>query len=252
MKVLTLISGIVLATTTLLSQLTPTEAHMGIVYPKGQAGRWMGPKEMDPYVHAWLGYKKKKGICGGYKNGPVTTLKAGQIVKVRFWNFSIKDDVFPPKAHDKGGITQARHGGGFCEFSLSYDGGKNWWVIGQYTKSCPDIYYRWPVLIPPNVPSCTDSSKCLFSFSWLSRNVEQFYHHCANVKIIGGKKNGKLPQLRMKFLKSNDGKTADGDNVGKNKKSTGPDPKEEKLNRSGWFAYGGGAGKKGLDLGIND
>lgn len=184
-------------------------------------------------------------------------MKAGQIVKVRFWNFDLREDKFPPQltaeAKKQGHkiANQARHGGGYCEFSLSYDGGKNWRVIGQYTKTCPDVYYRWPVLIPSNVPSCSDSSKCLFSFSWLSRNVEQFYHHCANVKIVGGKKSGKLPPLKMSWYKSNKGSSANGDGVPKGKKAKGPNPKEEKLNRSGWFAYGGGAGKDGLELGVH-
>jgi len=65
MKILTLISGIVLVTTTLLSKLSPAEAHMAMVYPPGQAGRWVGAKNMDKNVHAWLGYKTKKNVsCG--------------------------------------------------------------------------------------------------------------------------------------------------------------------------------------------
>jgi hypothetical protein len=52
-------------TTTLLSKLSPAEAHMAMVYPPGQAGRWVGAKNMDKNVHAWLGYKTKKNVsCG--------------------------------------------------------------------------------------------------------------------------------------------------------------------------------------------
>lgn len=53
-------------------------------------------------------------------------------------------------------IDQARHGGGTCEFSLSYDGGKSFHVIATYTKTCPDAGYEWPVKIPKNAPSCHD------------------------------------------------------------------------------------------------
>jgi len=65
----------------------------------------------------------------------------------KFKNYNIKN--LPPK-----NMPQARHGGGMCEFSLSYDGGKNFRVIATYTKSCPDTAYKWPVRIPDNVPSC--------------------------------------------------------------------------------------------------
>jgi hypothetical protein len=76
---------------------------------------------------------------------------------------------FPPRS----GIKTSRHGGGACEFSLSEDGGDTWKVIGQYTKTCPDIYYEWPVKIPNNVKSCTDPKKCLFSMSWVAYATNQ-------------------------------------------------------------------------------
>ncbi|KAG0021082.1 hypothetical protein BGZ81_009097, partial [Podila clonocystis] len=122
--------------------------------------------------------------------------------------------------------------------------GKTWKVIGQYTKTCPDIYYEWPVQIPKNVPSCTDSNKCLFAFSWTAYATDQYYHHCANI-LIEGVKGGKLPQLDMTIVdvsarhqKMNT--HAKGDN--KDTKSTGPDRREQQLNTNGYFAYGGHRG----------
>ncbi|KAF9370950.1 hypothetical protein BGX21_005339, partial [Mortierella sp. AD011] len=165
MKATTLISTALFAA---LSVLSSTSAHIAISNPPGQAGPWS--KNPSNAVHAWIGYKGKKFPCGGYKKGPVTTYKAGEVIPVRFWNFEIKDyKKFPPRH----GLSQSRHGGGACEFSLSYDGGKTWKVIGQYTKTCPDIYYEWPVMIPHNVPSCTNSDKCLFAMSWTAYNVDQ-------------------------------------------------------------------------------
>ncbi|KAG0227257.1 hypothetical protein B0O80DRAFT_163299 [Mortierella sp. GBAus27b] len=226
-----------------LSILSPSEAHIAISNPLAQAGPWT--KNPSNQVHAWIGFKGKKFPCGGYKMGPVTKYKAGDIVKVRFWNFQVRDiKKFPPR----NGIPQARHGGGACEFSLSYDKGKTWKVIGQYTKSCPDIYYEWPVQIPKNVPSCTDPEKCLFSMSWVAFKTRQFYHHCANV-IIDGKPGGKLPLLDMTVV---DVKKRDTHAIGDKRtgKSSGPDPEEVKRNTNGFYAYGGGAGKKGIDLGL--
>ncbi|KAI1310540.1 hypothetical protein EDD11_003712 [Mortierella claussenii] len=221
---------------------------MAMSNPPGQAGPWS--KNPESNVHAWIGYEGKKFPCGGYKKGPVSTYKAGQVIPVRFWNFNIKNyKKFPPSSSTK----QSRHGGGSCEFSLSYDGGKSWKVIGQYTKTCPDVNYEWPVQIPKNVPSCLNSDKCLFSFSWTAYAADQFYHHCANVEIHGLKKGGHLPELDMtvvdvkqKHQKMNT--HANGDK--KKGKSSGPDKSEKKLNTNGYYAYKGGAGKKGKSLGL--
>ncbi|KAF9430638.1 hypothetical protein BGZ94_005446 [Podila epigama] len=231
---------------TLLAFFTATSsAHMTISNPPAQGGPWSANPTGS--VHAWIGHKGKKFPCGGYKKGPVTTYNAGQIIPVRFWNFNIKDyKKFPPP----GGLKQARHGGGACEFALSYDGGKSWKVIGQYTKTCPDIYYEWPVLIPKNVPSCSDSNKCLFAWSWTAYLTNQFYHSCANV-IIKGVSGGKLPPLSMTVVDVKGypgGMRAIGDK--KSGKSSGPDRRERDLNRNGYFAYGGQAKNNGLDLGI--
>ncbi|KAF9353333.1 hypothetical protein BGX34_011642 [Mortierella sp. NVP85] len=181
--------------------------------------------------------------------GPVTDFKAGDIVKVRFWNHQVgEEDKFPRR----GGLSQSRHGGGACEFSLSYNKGKTWKVIGQYTKTCPDIYYEWPVQIPPNVPSCSDPDKCLFAMSWVSYATNQFYHHCSNVRIKG-KSNGKLPLLDMTIVDVKQlGQKMNVHALGDKKrgKSSGPNARERRQNTNGFYAYGGGAGKKGINLGL--
>lgn len=35
----------------------------------------------------------------------------------------------------------ARHNGGICQFSLSYDNDANFFVIAEYNGSCPDGLY---------------------------------------------------------------------------------------------------------------
>ncbi|KAG0252841.1 hypothetical protein BG011_006706 [Mortierella polycephala] len=247
MKTATFLSSLLVATATLLSSLTPTSGHMAISNPPGQAGPWSNNLRSD--VHAWIGYKGKTFPCGGYEAGPVTTYQAGQIIPVRFWTFDVKDyKRFPPP----NGIKAPRHGGGSCEFSLSYDGGKTWRVIGQYTKTCPDIYYEWPVMIPKNAPSCTDSNKCLFSFSWTAYTTNQFYHHCANI-VIQGVENGELPTLDMTVVnvaKMGQKMNTHANGDAREGKSSGPDPCEQENNTNGFYAYGGDAGSSGIDLGL--
>ncbi|KAF9948800.1 hypothetical protein BGZ72_009350 [Mortierella alpina] len=216
---------------------------MAMSNPPGQAGPWI--KNFSNDVAAWIGFHGQKFPCGGYKKGPVTTYKAGQVIPVRFWDFRVKNyKKFPPPK----GLHQNRHGGGYCEFSLSYDGGKSWHVIGQYTKTCPDFYYEWPVLIPHNAPSCRDSNKCLFSWSWTAFFTNQFYQHCANV-VIRGAKHGRLPELKMTVVDVKQlHQKMNTHSLGDKKQiiSSGPDKHEKKLNLQGYFAFGGKAGRADL------
>ncbi|KAF9584466.1 hypothetical protein BGW38_006355 [Lunasporangiospora selenospora] len=232
----------------LLAWISASHAHIAISNPPGQAGPWS--KDFKNTLHAFMGYQGKKFPCGGYNKGPVTTYRAGQVINVRFWNFAIKDyQKFPPPS----GIIPARHGGGACEFSLSYDGGKTWKVIGQYTRTCPDIYFEWPVMIPKNVPPCSNSDKCLFAFSWVAYLTNQFYHHCSNIIITQNATSGQLqlPELDMTVVDVAElGQPVNTRAKGDGQKGRGPGPNPADIERStnGFYAFGGGAGKVGIDL----
>jgi hypothetical protein len=115
---------------------------------------------------------------------------------VTFWNPNFDYDVINnPKPEDKK-KSQARHSGGTCEFSLSYDGGKSFGVIGTYKKSCPDskftlnalccqkaklketvlVFYAWPITIPEEAPACEE---CIFAWSWINASGRyEFYSKC--------------------------------------------------------------------------
>ncbi|KAG0301523.1 hypothetical protein BGZ98_008274 [Dissophora globulifera] len=224
---------------------------MGMSNPLGQAGPWS--KNPDKLVHSWIGFQGKPFPCGGYTDGPVTNLTIGEVINVRFWTFGLKNITATPPLPKT--IPTARHGGGSCEFSLSYDGMKTWKVIGQYTKSCPDIYTEWPVLIPDNIPECTNPKTCFFSMSWIAHKVPQFYHHCANVVVKGGSNytalpSFALPTLDMTVVDLPPNKTlvsAVGDNE---LQSPGPDENEIKMNMNGDFKHGGKLMDKGLSLNL--
>ncbi|KAI7830171.1 hypothetical protein BC939DRAFT_301265 [Gamsiella multidivaricata] len=118
-----------------------------------------------------------------------------------------------------------------CEFSLSYDGGKTFRLIGRYTKSCPDAYYEWPVKIPSNVPSCTKKNQCLFVWSWVASILPQYYQNCADVSIEGVD-GGKLPSRSIQmvdFPGHPQRVTAPGDGAGENM-GKGPNPSEVEAN----------------------
>ncbi|KAF9945926.1 hypothetical protein BGZ72_000846 [Mortierella alpina] len=207
---------------------------MAMKHPPGQAGPWSKDPRND--VHAFIGYKGKRFPCGGYKNGPTTKLTAGKRIDP------------PPK-----GLRTSRHGGGACEFSLSSDKGKTWRVIGQYTKTCPDVYHKWPVLIPENTPECTNADRCLFAFSWTAYATNQFYHHCANVKIINNKPKipKRAPTLPMTIVDVKQlGQKTNVHAVGDRERgrSKGPDEKEIRRNLSGYYANNGRSRTKSINL----
>ncbi|KAG0212840.1 dodecenoyl-CoA isomerase [Mortierella sp. GBA30] len=181
-------------------------------------------KQFNWRIHEYIGYKGFKYPCGGYPMGPNTDLEAGQIIPVRFWTTEMADTDHLPKKS----IKQARHGGGMCEFSLSYDGGMTFHVIATYTKTCPDAVYEWPVRIPDNVPSCNKPGKCLFAWSWTAALIAQYYHNCADVTITG-KEDGMLPKKTIQiynFKGHQRGVTFPGDG---NSHGHGPGPLESEV-----------------------
>jgi len=128
-------------------------------------------------------------------------------------------------------LNQARHGGGHCQFSLSTDGGNTFHLIGEYTHSCPDFYYKWPVRIPKNVPDCTTKGKCLFVWSWTAVNIDQFYQNCADV-IIKGKSGGEYPKKGIEIVdvkEFSQGVKAKGDGF-ENQMGEGPSSSEKNKN----------------------
>ncbi|KAG0346288.1 hypothetical protein BG004_001996 [Podila humilis] len=163
-----------------LAFLSPctVDAHMAMLYPPPRGG--VGTKDFRWTIHQFVGFEDFKYPCGGFKKlGPNTDLEAGKTIAVRFWSSAMSDKKDPGTLPSKG-IEQARHGGGMCEFSLSYDGGKSFHVIATYTKTCPDAAFEWPVKIPENIRSCDDPGAC------------------ADV-TIKGKKDGVIPKKTIQI-----------------------------------------------------
>lgn len=86
----------------------------------------------------------------------------------------------------------ATHGGGSCQFSLSYDNGLTWTVIQSIIGGCP-MYdgHTFDFTIPSDAPS---SDAALFSWSWINKiGNREFYQNCAVVKISGGSGQATVP-----------------------------------------------------------
>ncbi|KAG0014024.1 hypothetical protein BGZ82_001942 [Podila clonocystis] len=223
------------ALVTALALITPhVTAHMAMLYPWPRG--YDRKRGMDKEIHAWIGFNSKRVLpCNGYGPGIVTQLKAGQQVNVRFWGPALGKTYMNrlPRRPDprSSQLNQARHGGGRCQFSLSNDGGQTFHLIGEYTHSCPDFYYEWPVKIPDNVPDCNVAGKCLFVWSWTAVNMDQFYQNCADV-VIKGKRKGVYPKedIRIVDVKGYEKKVFETGDGFENKMGKGPKSSEVKEN----------------------
>ncbi|KAL8279132.1 hypothetical protein RQP46_008388 [Phenoliferia psychrophenolica] len=118
--------------------------------------------------------------CKGYNTAalidalnPVATLEAGS-------DFSVNMS------------GTATHGGGSCQFSLSYDQGKTFAVIASIIGGCPTAE-AYAIPIPKDVPAGT---KALFAWTWqnLVGNREE-YMNCAVVDVTGTSKSYTGPGL---------------------------------------------------------
>ncbi|GAA5821875.1 hypothetical protein JCM3770_000628 [Rhodotorula araucariae] len=109
--------------------------------------------------------------CKGYNTpsaynslNPVATLQAGQAFEIEF---------------AAGGAT---HGGGSCQFSVSYDQGKTFAVIHSVIGGCP-LQSSYNVPIPANLPSATGAT---FAWTWFNLlGNREMYMNCAIVDIKG-------------------------------------------------------------------
>jgi hypothetical protein len=106
-------------------------------------------------------------------NAPVQTLRAGSSIQTTL----------------EGGAT---HGGGHCQFALSYDQ-RTWVVLKTVVNSCLVDGLSYSVPLPSSAPS---SNHAVYAWTWINRiGNREYYWNCADVKIEGG--GGKLsgPEL---------------------------------------------------------
>ncbi|KAG0213591.1 hypothetical protein BGX28_004008 [Mortierella sp. GBA30] len=88
----------------------------------------------------------------------------------------------------------ASHGGGHCQWALSYDSGKTWVVLKTMIRTCLQGVngggsYSVSVPIPANAPSGKAT------LMWLWNNAignRELYSNCADIEIKGGSNGGQL------------------------------------------------------------
>ncbi|KAG0373185.1 MAG: hypothetical protein J3R72DRAFT_39817 [Linnemannia gamsii] len=154
------------------------QAHVGLSFPCARyhpaAGCPAPPpgKSIDYDINAPIGTKDSKNFPICKHTTPYnkrTSFKAGQTISTKY-------------------SVGAAHGGGHCQWALSYDNGKTWVVVKTMIRNClkgASGSYSVPVQIPADAPSGKAT------FMWLWNNAignRELYSNCADIEIKG--KNG--------------------------------------------------------------
>ncbi|CAO3563377.1 unnamed protein product [Mortierella alpina] len=232
----------------IVSCIAVAAAHAGLLYPPPRGG--IEAPDYNGRFHAFLGFKDKKQTlefpCGGYApTKKRTPMIAGETIPVRFYASDMDAGELkklPKKIpSEKKQFKQARHGGGMCEFSLSYNNGRTFHLIGRYTRTCPDSYHEWPVTIPKNVKKCDERGQCLFVWTWTANILPQFYMNCADITLEGQDEMKYKAKEQVRFydfehpnkdIKLPQGVRAQGDGE-KRLAGKGPLPGERDANKKG-------------------
>jgi hypothetical protein len=140
------------------------KAHMELKYPAPRLSQYAGIwdyTQIDYDMNAPLNMKGNQ-LCQGKPAMQATaTFNAGQ---------SFTAEI----------VGAAPHGGGHCQFALSYDNGANWVVIADALRTCP-LAGNYPVTIPATAPA---SDKVVFAWTWINAvGNREYYMNCADIII---------------------------------------------------------------------
>ncbi|KAF9193804.1 hypothetical protein BGZ51_002127 [Haplosporangium sp. Z 767] len=178
------ILAVAIACLTVLSVTPSAEAHVGLKKPCPRYGAFKGcpapPKgqAIDYDINSPVGTYDRidQPLCKHTVPGTKRAVyKAGQTIKTEY-------------------SVGAAHGGGHCQWALSYDKGKTWVVIKTVIRDClrnvkNGAPYSVNVKIPSNAPSGNN-----VIFQWIWNNAignRELYSNCADINIKG-KNGGKL------------------------------------------------------------
>ncbi|KAJ1920469.1 hypothetical protein H4219_001306 [Mycoemilia scoparia] len=177
---------------TLAALISAASAHIALSSPCPRYGQSEGcpsppqGETVDYDINSPIGSQEaiNNPICKHTKpfDSPVAKWTAGDSIEVKFG-------------------SGATHGGGHCQFAISYDGGKSFVVIHDEFKTClvksesdsstPVSTYN--IKLPADLPS---SKKAIFAWGWNNAiGAREFYMNCADVEISGNGKSFTGPQM---------------------------------------------------------
>ncbi|KAI9220748.1 hypothetical protein BC828DRAFT_347980 [Blastocladiella britannica] len=166
----------------LLASAPVADAHMAMSHP--------APRQYktNPGAGGQIDYSYTAPLgaypCKGYPaQKPTLTVAAGSSISVSFDGSAV-------------------HGGGHCQFALSYDNDKTFVVVDTVIREClrSGGGYTTQVTIPATAPS----GPATFAWSWINAiGNREYYMNCADIQVTGGSgPSGSLtgPQLLVADL----------------------------------------------------
>ncbi|KAA8910399.1 hypothetical protein TRICI_004197 [Trichomonascus ciferrii] len=147
----------------LMSLFSEASGHMEMYYPapiKSRYNRYYDYWNVDYSYNDPLGTYPCKGYHEEEPENSVETFEAGKTYTLSL-------------------MGKAKHHGGSCQLSLSYDRGETFTVIKSIIGGCPlELDYDF------EIPQSAPQGQALFAWSWISRSGNRdFYHNCAWVNI---------------------------------------------------------------------
>ncbi|KAG0213593.1 hypothetical protein BGX28_004010 [Mortierella sp. GBA30] len=162
---------------TILTVSPSAEAHVGLSNPCPRYGAFKGcpapPKgqQIDYNINSPVGTFDtiNQPLCKHLV--PETkrvTYKAGQTIKTQY-------------------SVGAAHGGGHCQWALSYDNGKTWVVIKTLIRDClRNVKNGAPYSVNVQIPKNAPSGKAIFQWIWNNAiGNRELYSNCADIEIKG-------------------------------------------------------------------
>lgn len=172
-------------TSIFLSTVTLVSGHGRLLYPTplGYGSPGLDGNDYNaPLKHDGSDFPCK-GQIGVADMTPQATYTAGSKEIFKIW----------PNDGNGGEGNLAAHSGGSCQYSMSFDNGKNWKVVHTYEGDCPRGAPLNSNIASPNqtytfvVPPETRGGKALTAWSWIPRtgNRGEYYMNCCSVYIKG-------------------------------------------------------------------
>ena len=164
------LSATILLLPFLLSSFT-VSAHMNLAYPYPR-----GYKLLPGITSASIDYSITSPTtrpCQGKPPAPpVQTFQAGTPIHTRF-------------------AGEAEHGGGHCQFALSYDQGNTWVVIHTIKDTCLANGARaYSIPFAENLPA---SEHAVFAWTWINRmGNREYYWNCVDMTIQSSVSSGNV------------------------------------------------------------
>ncbi|KAK3813154.1 MAG: hypothetical protein J3Q66DRAFT_347537 [Benniella sp.] len=170
---------IALGVLSLMALVSVSEAHcsMRTPCPRGSPVRDVCPnasngQEPDYNINTPIGKHGSKDfpLCKNtYVQNQRTVVRAGKSLQTTY-------------------SVGASHGGGHCQWALSYDGGKTWAVVHTVIREClKNISNGQPYSVSVPIPKNAPNGKA--TFMWLWNNAignRELYSNCADIEIKGG------------------------------------------------------------------